>query len=673
MWSSSQSSKIKLVHTSYQRFTTNLSASSSSYLRNYISTSNNYNYNNNNTNNLYKCQNINNYNYNYAKLNNNNNNNNSYLCTYKNNNNNNHLININNKRLYTSNSNSSRNDSDYGYYDVQLSYEVEEDDKPYEQTVSSNDSNSSSTFSTTLPPLQLQPLQQQQKEKYNPKPTKQVNAASLPKIIKIKSSSKSSSPLPPPSLSISTDTNNSNNIKKNNNNSNDSIIQSIFGLQDSNTIKSNINNNNINNNSTITPTGLNNSQPKQQEILNLDNEEEELSFEKKKKKGKKSSQEDSDMEIDLTDEQKAIVKCIVEGGKNVFFTGSAGTGKSVVIKHTVAQLREKHGIGTVHVTAASGIAAVNIGGVTLHSFAGIGYGQGTVTQLAVGIAKRKKYEKRWRECKVLIIDEISMIDSELFDKLEQVARIFGGIQLCLCGDFFQLPPVLGNYAFESEAWHKLYSEAIDLLHKCNRPLDISNGVLPTKLYTTNADVDSENNVALAALPGETVSFTSIDSGCKELIEALDKDCPAPRELNLKVGAQVVLLRKPDGQSKLVNGSRGVVVEFVEPKATRLLKAKSTSWAEKNALVPVVLFNDGSRVRIKPSEWGIWSEKKATRQQLPLKLAWALTIHRAQGLTLDKIECRLQQAFANGQAYVALSRAKTLQEQAPKLSILKRNS
>eukprot|EP01133_Synstelium_polycarpum_P010323 gene10323-12035_t len=408
-------------------------------------------------------------------------------------------------------------------------------------------------------------------------------------------------------------------------------------------------------------------------------------------KKKKSKDYDMDLEETLTPEQERLVHLVVNNQKNVFFTGSAGTGKSFVLKHLVTRLREKHSDG-VYVTAATGIAAVNIGGVTLHSFAGIKLAKKSAHELASDIMKAKKYFRRWLEAKVLIIDEISMIDAELFEKIDEMAQIvrgntlpFGGVQLVLCGDFFQLPPVYGKYAFEGEGWKRCVDvcfelttvmrqkeehfvnilnklrrgyvpqESIDLLQSCSRPLDVSNGVLPTKLYTTNADVDSENNLALEALPSEPVVFTSMDSGDKELIENLERDCPAPNKLTLKVGAQVVLLRKMEGNQKLVNGSRGVVVEFAKVKA----KKKMTQWYQTNETLPVVLFNDGSKVTIKPSEWNIWSEKKAARQQLPLKLAWALTIHRAQGMTLDKVECRLSQTFANGQGYVALSRAKTL--------------
>ncbi|KAM9952552.1 hypothetical protein ACTFIR_007606 [Dictyostelium discoideum] len=400
------------------------------------------------------------------------------------------------------------------------------------------------------------------------------------------------------------------------------------------------------------------------------------------------------LELDelLTSEQQKIVNLIVDGGKNVFFTGSAGTGKSFVLKHLVSKLRKKYP-KSVYVTAATGIAAVNIGGTTLHSFAGIKLGVAPAQRLAVEILQSKKLLQKWLDCSVLIIDEISMIDAELFEKLDTIGQMvrgnnqpFGGIQLVLVGDFFQLPPVHGNYAFECKAWKKSIdisvelttvmrqkeTEFIDILNKirvgdikedminrlvstCNKPLDISNGILPTRLYSTNASVDQENQSSLDKLLGEPFSFQAVDSGNKELIELLDRDCPAMKNLTLKVGAQVVLLRKIEKGDGLVNGSRGVVVDFVKARVSR----KNNKFHKVNQYLPVVLFNDGQKVTIPPSEWCVWSEEKAYRNQIPLKLAWALTIHRAQGMTLDKVECELSRTFASGQGYVALSRVKSL--------------
>eukprot|EP01132_Coremiostelium_polycephalum_P005078 gene5078-6321_t len=489
------------------------------------------------------------------------------------------------------------------------------------------------------------------------------------------------------------------NKKRNNNVNNDNNNNNQQSL--------NINSNNSNNLTNLTQNNNNNNIELQQKEQNIELKQ------SKKKEDKKTiiktttstsigekieydddnlDNDDSDLQYSLTEEQEKIVNLIVQGEKNVFFTGSAGTGKSFILKHLVNRLRKKYP-KSVFVTAATGIAAVNIGGVTLHSFAGIKLGVGTAQKLAVEILQSKKSCQKWLEAKVLIIDEVSMIDAELFEKLDSIGKLvrgnnlpFGGIQLVLLGDFFQLPPVYGNYAFESRAWKKcidlslelttvmrqkdetfikilngirvgLVSEdTVNILDKCSKPLDITNGILPTKLYATNAHVDDENNLELQSLKGEATEFIAVDSGHKDLIALLDKDCPAPQKLVLKVGAQVVLLRKLPNNPSLVNGSRGVVVGFVKNRA----KSKHKNWIGTNTHLPVVLFNDGQKVTVPPSEFGVWNENKAFRTQLPLKLAWALTIHRAQGMTLDKVECKLSETFAPGQAYVALSRVKTLE-------------
>ena len=168
----------------------------------------------------------------------------------------------------------------------------------------------------------------------------------------------------------------------------------------------------------------------------------------------------------LTQEQKSVRSLVVDDKKSVFFTGSAGTGKSVLMKDIIKTLRLKYAkqLDAVAVTASTGLAAFNIGGVTLHNFAGIGLGKEKVEDLIKKIGKNPKAKNRWLKTKVLVIDEISMVDGDLFDKLEQIARIvrkngrpFGGIQLVVTGDFFQLPPVPENYkaakfSFEAATW-----------------------------------------------------------------------------------------------------------------------------------------------------------------------------------------------------------------------------
>ena len=182
------------------------------------------------------------------------------------------------------------------------------------------------------------------------------------------------------------------------------------------------------------------------------------------------------MPIELSEEQAKVVKLVVDGKKSVFFTGSAGTGKSVLLRDIIRNLRLKYKKeqDRVAVTASTGLAACNVGGSTLHSFAGIGLGKDEVPELVRKIKRNAKAKIRWQRTKVLIVDEISMVDGDLFDKLENIARIirsngrpFGGIQLVITGDFFQLPPVPDNgriakFAFDAATWNTSIEHTIGL-------------------------------------------------------------------------------------------------------------------------------------------------------------------------------------------------------------------
>lgn len=178
----------------------------------------------------------------------------------------------------------------------------------------------------------------------------------------------------------------------------------------------------------------------------------------------------------LSDEQKKVFNLVTEERKSVFFTGSAGTGKSVLLREIIKGLRDKHKREPerVAVTASTGLAACNVGGVTLHSFAGIGLGKEAVPELAKKIKRNGKAKKRWLLTKTLVIDEVSMVDGDLFDKLEAIARIirnngrpFGGIQLVITGDFFQLPPVpdygkVAKFSFDAATWTTSIEHTIGL-------------------------------------------------------------------------------------------------------------------------------------------------------------------------------------------------------------------
>lgn len=379
--------------------------------------------------------------------------------------------------------------------------------------------------------------------------------------------------------------------------------------------------------------------------------------------------------------QAHVIKRIREG-KNVFFTGSAGTGKTALLKHIIEKEVPLRG---TYVTASTGRAAVMINGRTLHSFSGIGLGKESVDVLKNRISRNATYRNRWKECIVLIIEEISMIDAGLFDKIEEIARYmkasgkpFGGIQLIVTGDFLQLPPVgkIGNkpkFAFTSESWRKCFKSVIMLkkifrqsdrefvkilqeirighvsdkgLHmlknRVRAKLDCKNGVLPTKLYPYRRTVEEENLRKLKLLGGKDVVYFGRSEGNQSALKIIKKSCPVGYELKLKLRAQVMLVKNLDLAKGLCNGSRGVVIGF------------------SNGF-PKVQFENKLKFVIKPEKWEIKERGKtiAAFSQIPLMLAWALTIHKCQGMTVDKAIMDLSSAFECGQAYVSLSRVRSL--------------
>lgn len=387
----------------------------------------------------------------------------------------------------------------------------------------------------------------------------------------------------------------------------------------------------------------------------------------------------------LSAEQQAVVASAL-AGHSLFFTGAAGTGKSVVLRALVGCLPAE----STAVTAMTASAAALIGGMTLHAFAGIGNGERPLAQL-VASAERKRRDA-WRRASVLIVDEVSMLSAELFDQLEYVARAvrgraepFGGLQLVLCGDFFQLPPVSrtgrapARFAFQAAGWARcalrevelqkvfrqadgalvemlndmrvgrLSSRALATLASCERPPEASAaapGVRPTKLYTHRADCESVNEEELRKLPLPAVAIRAFDSGegtrgigAAELLAS----CAAKTVLELRVGAQVLLLRSIAPADGLTNGARGVVSSFARGG------------------LPVVLFACGVERLIGREPFLVVHDGRcvAVRSQVPLCLGWALSVHRSQGLSLELLEVSLDRAFEYGQAYVALSRAKSL--------------
>ncbi|KAF7308275.1 ATP-dependent DNA helicase PIF1 [Mycena chlorophos] len=428
--------------------------------------------------------------------------------------------------------------------------------------------------------------------------------------------------------------------------------------------------------------------------------------------------------IQLSEEQQQIL-ALVEQGQSVFYTGSAGTGKSVLLREIIKTLKKKHSRShdAVAMTASTGIAACNIGGVTIHSFAGIGLGIEEAEKLADKIRKNKKAMTRWQRTKVLIIDEVSMLDGDLFDKLCRIGCIlrrntepFGGIQLIVTGDFFQLPPVSKSgavkFAFEALKWKeaiprtfnltqvfrqsdqefidmlnemrfgRLSQKSIDKFRSLSREIRYEDGLGPTELFPRREDVANSNTTRMKHLDSKIHVFTSSDGGT--VVEPQQRDrllsnFMAEQRLELREGAQVMLIKNMD--ESLVNGSMGRVIKFSDPaKALQedvdILgetanglgkKPMSTAPAGKGILYPVVEFQLASggkaTMMVKPESFKVelpTGEVQASRTQLPLILAWALSIHKSQGQTLERVKVDLGRVFEKGQAYVALSRATSLE-------------
>jgi ATP-dependent DNA helicase PIF1 len=437
----------------------------------------------------------------------------------------------------------------------------------------------------------------------------------------------------------------------------------------------------------------------------------------------------------LSDEQKKVLNLVTLEGKSVFFTGSAGTGKSVLMREIIASLKDKYKreADRVAVTASTGLAACNVGGVTLHSFAGIGLGKEPAEILIKKIKKNAKAKTRWLRTKVLVIDEISMVDGELFDKLEAIARNlrnsgrpFGGIQLVVTGDFFQLPPVpesgkAAKFAFDATTWPtsightigltqvfrqkdpvfanllnemrigKLSASSLEIFRKLNRPLKTEDDFAATELFPTRVEVERANEARLRNLHGNIMHFDATDTGTcdQEQRTKLLQNCMAPQRISLKKGAQVMLIKNID--ENLVNGSVGKVMCFMDerqfdhyneneddyqamhsdPGDAEASRQKIKQFMNSNdsgppgRIWPLIRFKlaDGSTrdLLCQQEAWKIElpnGEIQAQRNQIPLILAWALSIHKAQGQTLERVKVDLGKIFEKGQAYVALSRATT---------------
>jgi hypothetical protein len=353
---------------------------------------------------------------------------------------------------------------------------------------------------------------------------------------------------------------------------------------------------------------------------------------------------------------------ILKTGANVFLTGEPGAGKTHVINQYIAWL-EAAGL-KVAVTASTGIAATHIGGMTIHSWSGLGIRDQLSSYDLDQIGTNEKLVKRAKGAHVLIIDEISMLDGKVLDMVDQIMRTvrqkpeaFGGLQIVVVGDFFQLPPVTRNgdmmrYAFESRAWDNAkplvcylteqHRQEDEMLLGLQEQTEIAYEHLePTRLYTHNADVDAVNSAKLAELPAPSRTFKMSGTGRKPLIDGLMKNCLSPEFLYLKEDA-LVMCTKNNFEEGYVNGTLGRITRFEEG-------------------YPVIETTDGELITMKPTTWEIVEDKKvlASIEQLPLRLAWAITVHKSQGMSLDAAEIDLSKAFVYGQGYVALSRVRSL--------------
>lgn len=373
---------------------------------------------------------------------------------------------------------------------------------------------------------------------------------------------------------------------------------------------------------------------------------------------------------------------IMKMGYNVFLTGEAGTGKTHVLLSYIDYLRKKN--IPIGITASTGIAATHLNGVTIDSWSGIGI-RDSLSENDVREMKAKYYlSRRIKNARVLIIDEISMIHGKRFDLVNVLLKSirgnnlpFGGLQVILCGDFFQLPPVtwrkdgMIDFVFKSQSWREL-GLSICYLHEPRRQQDrcllnilrdirrgnvthdtvellestssqvFPSGFVPTKLYTHNADVDRINLEELEKIPEEEHMFFMSVLGPEKLTEMMKKTCLAPEKLILKKRALVMFVRNNYEQG-YVNGTLGRVIGF-----------------DHNG-DPVVKTFSGGRITVKPAQWTIDEENKTIAQltQYPLRLAWAITVHKSQGMTLDAAEIDLSRSFVEGMGYVALSRVRSI--------------
>ncbi|HET8709567.1 MAG TPA: HRDC domain-containing protein [Candidatus Saccharimonadales bacterium] len=371
---------------------------------------------------------------------------------------------------------------------------------------------------------------------------------------------------------------------------------------------------------------------------------------------------------------------IMMSGKSVFLTGAPGAGKTYVLNEFIR--RATRAGKNVAVTASTGIAATHIGGTTIHSWSGLGIKDSLSEWDIDRLRATDRLVKRYNSTDVLVIDEVSMLHGRRLDMVNAVCKLlretdkpFGGLQVILVGDLFQLPPInRGGEALDfvhySAAWQELdpkicylteqhrqvHDGLLDMLEamRRNEVNELHEAMLQerlakkpnadiavTRLYSHNIDVEAINQRHLKAIDRDTKVYEMSSSGSSSKIEQLTKSILAPAKLELKIGAEVMFVAN-DFKAGFVNGTRGRVVDFVH------------NW-------PLVQLLNGREITVEPHSWTLEEDgrKRAEIAQLPLRLAWAITIHKSQGMSLDAAEIDLSRSFTPGMGYVALSRVRSI--------------
>jgi ATP-dependent DNA helicase PIF1 len=375
---------------------------------------------------------------------------------------------------------------------------------------------------------------------------------------------------------------------------------------------------------------------------------------------------------------------IMLSGANVFLTGEPGAGKTYTLNQfiAIAQGRNKR----IAITASTGIAASHISGMTIHSWSGLGIKDSIRDDEIDRMAFQPKMVEKYNDCDILIIDEVSMLHGSRLDMVNRVAKWlrmnskpFGGLQVIFVGDLFQLPPVTKDssnidFVHLSESWDEAAPQACYLTEQHRQGADdelltvlremragelsknsqeklascllktIPDDDSVTRLFTHNANVDALNRGMLMKIDSKLEQFHMSSSGDQYKIDTMKRNLLCPELLELKVGAEVMFCANNFDEG-YVNGTRARVLRI------------------SNAGNPIVLTTDGAEIVVERYTWRTFSDlgyEVASVTQYPLRLAWAVTVHKSQGLSLDAAIIDLSQAFTPGMGYVALSRVRSLE-------------